>query len=201
MSTNKQTIDTYDRSAAKLAAYFKGIGARTKDIDLALQLADNPAAARVVEIGCGDGRDAAEIISRVAEFEGFDPSEGLLDIARQKVPGVRFVKADALTYEYPNGLDVVYAFASLLHVSKQDMPAVCQKVVAALRPGGIFYVSLKKRDEYAEEIKKDEYGERLFYFYNPALFAQLASDAFEVVHSDEQVIGHTPWFTLALRKK
>ena len=138
MNWNSKTIETYDESAEALAGYFKGIGPRVYDIELALKLANMITSARAVEIGCGDGRDATEIIKRVEWYEGFDPSEGLLKIARQKLPQASFVRADALIYNYPSNLDVIYAFASLLHVNKGDLKTVFEKAAKALRKGGIF---------------------------------------------------------------
>lgn len=55
------TTNTYDESAEALAEFFKGIGPRTSYIDLAFKLIGYKEHARVVEIGCGDGRDATEI--------------------------------------------------------------------------------------------------------------------------------------------
>ena len=84
-----KNIQTYDSSAIALAEYFKGIGPRINDIELGLNLARASKKARVVEIGCGDGRDAIEIVKRSGWYEGFDPSEGLLDIARNTYPKLR----------------------------------------------------------------------------------------------------------------
>lgn len=200
MDWNTKTIETYDTSAKALADYFRGIGPRAKDIELALELAGAMQDARVIEIGCGDGRDAAEIVKRTAWYEGFDPSEGLLKIARSKLPQASFVRADALTYAYPNDLDVIYAFASLLHVNQNDLKIVLEKASKALRKGGIFYISLKERDSYTEEVKKDEYGERMFYYYNVALIKELAGDMFSTIHETHQRMGKTDWFTIALKK-
>lgn len=201
MNYSKTTIDTYDKSAKELAEYFRGIGPRIKDIELALELAGaKDRSARVVEIGCGDGRDAQEIIKRTAWYEGFDPSNGLLELARRDVSNTSFVTADAMSYQFPKNLDVVYAFASLLHVNKKDFGKVCQRVLTALKPGGIFFISVKERSEYAEEAKKDQYGERMFYFYNATVVRGLMGDGFVVVHEDHQKIGHTDWMTIALRK-
>lgn len=195
-----QTIKTYNDSAKDLAEYFRGIGPRVSDVELGLKLAQAADSAKVVEIGCGDGRDAEEITKRVAKYEGFDPSEGLLEIARNRLPNASFVRADALTYPYPSDLDVIYAFASLLHVNKQDMKLVLNKIAAALRPGGILYVSLKERSSYQEEVKLDQYGKRMFYYYNPAVIKAIASGTFATIHEDHQIHGHTEWFTLALRR-
>lgn len=199
MNWDDKTIETYDASAKELAEYFRGIGSRIDDIELGLKLA-SATDARVMEIGCGDGRDAAEIVKRVAWYEGCDPSKGLLAIARHKLPEASFVEADALSYEYPSNLDVIYAFASLLHVNRNDMPAVFAKAATALRTGGVFYISLKERATYTEEVKKDQYGERMFYLYTAPLIKELAGDAFRTVHEDHHRHGNTDWFTIAFKK-
>lgn len=194
------TIETYNRSAPALAEYFKGIGSRVEDIDRAFNLAGNPPNPSVVEIGCGDGRDAKEIVRRTQNYVGFDISEGMIEIAQNYLAGARFETADAVTYEYPENTDIVFAFASLLHLDKNESQQVIGKVQQSLKPGGVFYISSKYRSEYSEEIKKDQYGERLFYFYNPELIKGLAGRNYESVFEDQQIIGSTEWFEIALRK-
>lgn len=200
MNWYKQNIATYDKSAKQLAEYFKGIGPRVKDIKYALELAGNPKNARVIEIGCGDGRDAKEIVKLVDWYEGIDPSAGLLEIAKKDLPNANFVAADALTYIYPKDIDVVYAFASLLHVNKEDLLMVFDKVFKSLKKDGIFYISLKEREEYTEEIKKDKFGERMFYFYNADIIKKIALDKFSSIYENSQIHGDTKWFTIALKK-
>ena len=93
-----------------------------------------------------------------------------------------------------------FAFASLLHVNKNDFKSVCLKVRRALRVGGIFFVSLKERENYAREIKAESYGKRVFYYYTTVLVKNLAGNGFETAHEERYVIGHTLWFNIALRK-
>ena len=200
MNWYDRTIKTYDKSADKLADFYRGIGPRLKDIKFALKLANVSKNARVIELGCGDGRDAIEIIKLVAWYEGIDPSKGMLKIARASSPGASFVLADALTYNYPKHIDVIFAFASLLHVKKDDLPKVFEKCARSLKVGGIFYISLKERDTYTEDIVKDDYGERMFYYYNVDLITQLAANLFEPIYIDHQIKGHTAWFTIALKR-
>lgn len=195
-----QNIKTYDKSAKELAEYFKGIGPRVEDISNALKLAGNPEKPRVIEIGCGDGRDAKEIVKLVNWYEGVDPSKGLLDIARKDLPDTNFTVADALTYKYPENLDVVYAFASLLHVNKKDLGTVFEKVYQSLKVNGIFYISLKEKEVYTEEVKKDKYGERMFYFYNTKIIKKIAPSKFNSIYENSQIHCDTKWFTIALKK-
>ncbi len=196
----QQTVDTYNRSAKELAEYFRGIGPRVKYIDAALELAGNPDGPRVVEIGCGDGRDAKDIVGKVDWYLGVDISEELIKLAREHVPKGNFEVADAVTFEYPKDLDVVFAFASLLHLDKDEVRTVLGKVNEALRPGGIFYISTKWDAEYSQRVKDDRFGRRAFYLYNAEIITQLAGDDYEVASNQREVIGRTEWLELALRK-
>lgn len=196
----EETVETYDKSAKELAKYFAGIGARAEDIELGFRLAGNPSKARVVELGCGDGRDAKEIVERAGWYEGMDISEGLLHLARKYVPNASFVQADAVTYKFPENLDIIFAFASLLHLNKTETQSVLMRALKALNPGGIFFISLKYSPEYTEKIKEDRYGRRQFFFYNPELIEKLAGKEYETVFKDFQTMGHTEWFTIALKK-
>ncbi|MDL2341964.1 MAG: class I SAM-dependent methyltransferase [Patescibacteria group bacterium] len=200
MEWHEKTLQTYNTSAEQLAEYFQGIGPRTDDIERGLTLAHGADDARVVEIGCGDGRDAVEINKRVGWYEGVDPSASLLAIARQRLPNASFVEAHATSYTYPQRLNAIFAFASLLHVSRDILPAVFMKGHEALTDGGIYYISMKERPEYTEEVKNDDYGQRMFYFYNSNDVKRLAGPGFKPVYETHQTIGHTDWFTLALEK-
>lgn len=197
----KLTVETYDNSAHEFAQYFEGIGPRTHDIDAAFALAGDPENPRVLEIGCGDGRDAAEIVKRTNNYVGIDVSEGMLAIARSRVLGAEFIRADAAEYEMSENLDIIFAFASLLHLRDTEVKSVLDRGHEALRPGGIFYISLKHQGEYVEEIKDDRFGTRQFFFYNPAEIVRLAGGNYRRVHQDFQKIGATKWFTIGLQNK
>lgn len=194
------TIDTYNNSAKSLAEYFQGIGSRVRDIDTAFGLIGNPSDPSIVEIGCGDGRDAKEIISRTANYIGFDISEAMIKIAKDYVPGARFEISDAVTFNYPTNTDIVFAFASLLHLDRDEVGQVLGKVHRSLKKDGIFYISSKYSPEYSKGIKNDQYGERLFYFYNSELIKELAGDKYESVFENLQTLGKTEWFEIALKK-
>ncbi len=196
----QETVDTYNKSAKEYAQYFKGFGPRIRYIEQAWKLAGNPKQAKVVEIGCGDGRDAKEIIKRTKNYTGFDISEGFIKLAKKQIPNGKFEVADAATYKFSNNLDIVFAFASLLHLDKDEFRQVLRNVHKALKPAGIFYISVKYAPAYQEYIKKDEHGQRLFYFYHLELIEELAGKDYKTVYSERETIGHTDWLEVALRK-
>lgn len=205
MNYKAMTVATYDAAAEDMTAHFQNYsdGAAIDIIEVALSHANDPKKARVVEVGCGAGKEAAELVKRVGWYQGFDPSAKLLEIAKKRVPEASFVQDDALGYVYPSDLDTVFAFASMLHLDKDDFAAACKKISAALRPGGLLCISLKEADEYKEVLQEDAFGKRMFYLYNPKLVCELAGSGFEPVFERHETVGpkSKPWFTLILKKR
>ncbi len=200
MTTKLQTTQTYDNSARALADYFTGIGARTVEVDLVFNLVANQNDPSVLEIGCGDGRDAIEILKHTTNYVGMDISKGMLDVAKEKLPNVEFHQTDIAEYVFPENLDIIFSFASLLHSDIKEVEDVLSRAYDALAPGGVFYISLKSMPEYTQKVKDDRFGSRLFYYYNASLIQRLAGDRYETVFLDNQTIEDTDWFSIALMK-
>jgi predicted TPR repeat methyltransferase len=196
----QETIDTYNESAEALSEYFRGIGPRTEDIEQAFKLAGDVQNPRVVEIGCGDGRDAKEITTRTNWYLGFDVSESMINLAKQHVADAEFEIADAVSFTYPPDVGIVFAFASLLHLDKDELETVFYKVAEALRPKGIFYISTKYSPEYREEVKEDQFGKRLFYFYNQQELEKIAGTKFAAVYTNQITHGNTDWIEIAFQR-
>lgn len=195
-----QTIETYNASANTIAAKFDRMGSRIGDVRKALSYvtAENP---RVVEIGCGNGRDAEAVLQCTDSYVGFDISEKMIELARAKVPGADFRIADAETFAFPAGTDAVLSFASLLHSPKEAVRSVLRNVRTSLNDGGVILLSLKEGDGYREETVTDDFGTRTFYLYTPGVIEELAGDGYETVFEDHQDKGVWKWFTQILRKR
>lgn len=200
---NNETLDTYNRSAKELAKYFKGIGPRVKYVERALELAGKTdGSADALELGCGDGRDAVEIIKHCRTYTGIDYSTGLISLAKELLPSADFRVVDMQDFDFPyRKYDVVYAFASILHIDKASLRNLLKSVARSLKVGGIFYISTKYADRYKKEWKEDEHGRRLFYFYSPKAIANLSKKDFDVVFEEAEIIKGKPWTEMALRKK
>jgi SAM-dependent methyltransferase len=101
-----------------------------------------PAGGSVLELGCGGGQDSEALLVR-----GFavTPTDGSPELASQAARRlglpVRVLLFEDL--DESNAFDGVWANACLLHVPRPALPAVIDKVQAALRPGGVFYASFK----------------------------------------------------------
>ncbi len=196
------TLKTYNFSAKELANYFHTIGSRVKYIEAALEMAgQNDGSANVLELGCGDGWDADDILQRVQSYVGLDYSKELIKLAKKRLPAADFRLVDVQNYDYPEqAYDVVFAFDLILHIDKESLKLLMQKVARSLKVGGVFYISSKHGDEYKKEWIEDKYGRRLFYYYNEATIKDCAAGSFEVAASDLQYRGNTKWLHISLRR-
>lgn len=199
MDLKTQTIDTYNKSAQALTDKFNSQPARIHDIELAFSKLhkENPF---VIEIGCGNGRDAEEICKRTNNYTGMDVSEKLIDIAKARLPGKHFIVADVETFEFPPNIDIVFSFASLIHVSKESMKVILERIYNSLSPNGLVFVSLKYSDSYVQVTKDDEFGTRTYWHYSEQDIYDIAPQfSFEsLLHSN---VRGQAWIEILLRKK
>ncbi len=198
MDKKKQTIQTYNKSAEAMTEKFNDIGVRTEDVKRGFSFIkkDNP---KVVEIGCGNGREAKEILKHTNDYLGIDISEELIKIARKENPDGKFKVVDLEDFNFSKNIDIIFSFASLLHSDKDNVKIILDRAYKSLNNQGIFYISLKY-DDYQERIIEDEFGIRTYYFYTPELIKELAGLKYKTVHIDIQDLKGQKWFNIILKK-
>ena len=199
-SIKQRTIVTYDKSAQEHGIKFDQIGARVHDVELAFTYLSrlNP---RVVELGCGNGRDAVIITNRTNDYLGIDLSEEMINLAQEKVPGANFQVADLETFQFPEGTDIIFAFASLLHSDRDSVKRVLENANQALNPGGVFFISLKLGEYHQRIMDREGYGPKTFYFYTPEEIKALAPEELKSVYQETERFNKQDWFNIILQKR
>lgn len=113
----------------------------------------------ILDAGCGSGRDSLFFLKHGYKVCSIDASRELCKLAEeyigQSVECVRFQDM-----EYEGLFDGVWACASLLHLSKKELPMVLRKFYRALKLGGVMYASFKYGD------KEEERSGRFFSDYH-----------------------------------
>ncbi len=109
-----------------------------------------PAGARILDAGCGSGRDARAFKDRGYQVTAFDASPELARLAAEhsglQVQVAHFLSLpDAAQLGLPAGtlFDGIWACASLLHVARRDQPEAWSRLWRLLKPGGVVYASYK----------------------------------------------------------
>lgn len=140
------SIDYYDRHAASF--FTSTVGLDMASIRQRF-LAYVPAGGRILDAGCGSARDALAFHNAGYEVTAFDGSAEMVRLAREHTGlPVRLLTFSELDFEA--SFDGIWASASLLHVPRPELAAVLASLNRAMRPGGVFYVSMKLGDEDRE---------------------------------------------------
>ena len=111
---------------------------------------------RILDAGCGTGRDALEFIRLGYEVTALDPSPAMLRYCNRKIREAKLVKeteraakasrSQEMTFDeisFRNEFDGVWAAASLLHVPVQAMPETLRILLRSLKPKGVLFFSMK----------------------------------------------------------
>lgn len=107
--------------------------------------------AQILDLGCGSGRDAKHFLDEGYKVEAIDGSQALCASASEYIgKEVKCVMFEDI--DYTDEFDAVWACASLLHVSKSELPGIIQKVRDVIKPGGIFFTCFKYgNNEYVKD--------------------------------------------------
>lgn len=133
-----------------MGAFYEHHAARycraTRDIDItavrAAFLAHLPMGGRILDAGCGSGRDGRAFLDAGYVVAAFDGSAPLAELAGSHI-GQPVRVLDFREVDWQSEFDGVWACASLLHVPWTELPGVVGRLVAALKPGGVLYMSFK----------------------------------------------------------
>lgn len=145
-------------------------GAPANNRHLHAFMARLPTGGHVLELGCGAGQDSEAMLA-----EGFDvtPSDGTPEMAAAAAKRLgRAVKVLLFEdIEETDAYDGVWANACLLHVPREHLAGIVERVQRALKPGGVFYASFKA----GEAEGRDRFG-RYYNYPSPAWLAGAYGD-------------------------
>ncbi|MBH5322265.1 class I SAM-dependent methyltransferase [Aurantiacibacter sediminis] len=135
------TLAYYEKSASYYTLSFAQ--APSRDLDSFLDKLKPEA--RILELGCGGGQDAARMMARGFSVDATDGVSAMVRKANERFAvGARQMRFDELLAHAK--YDAVWAHACLLHVPRADLPNVLSRIHQALRQGGWHYASFKLGD-------------------------------------------------------
>lgn len=155
---------------------------------------------RILDFGCGPGRDLKIFRELGHEAIGLEGAERFVESARN-YSGCEVWRQDFLKLALPaKFFDGIFANASLFHVPSQELPRVLQDLVAALKPDGVLFSS-NPRGENEEGWNGQRYG----CYYDLARWRDLVTAAgfYEISHYYRPPglpRGQQPWLASIWRK-
>ena len=138
--------DPTDLTLAYYAQNAEAFASSTADVDFAATQARFEAllapGARVLDFGCGSGRDAKHFVEAGFDVVATDGSPELCRIAEQRA-GIPVRNERFEDLREVEAYDGIWACSSILHLPKRELADVLSKMRTALRPRGVIYTSFK----------------------------------------------------------
>jgi SAM-dependent methyltransferase len=167
-----QTLAFYDRNA-------QAFWARTHDHDVRHNIAalirfiEGKPPFRILDFGCGPGRDLKAFRELGHETIGLEGSKPFADMARAH-SGCEVWVQDFLKLDLPpEGFDGIFANASLFHVPPQELPRVLGELRTALKPRGVLFSSNPHGADTEETRSDGRYGA----YHSPGTWRRYMKDA------------------------
>ena len=137
---NGQTLSFYNTNAEQYVA-------ETIDLDISSNrerfLNCISKEGRILDLGCGSGRDSRFFLDNDYKVTPLDASEELAKLASDFIGKPVEIKSFQ-ELDYLNAFDGIWACASLLHCPKTEIDDVLKRIAYALKPQGIVYMSFKQ---------------------------------------------------------
>ena len=196
-----RTLAHYDENAL---SFWQG----TRDHDVTqnyaalLDALARPAPLRLLDFGCGPGRDLVALSALGHVVTGLDGSAEFVAMARTRFSGLvlhqNFLELDLGEARF----DGIFANASLFHVPGADLPRVLRQLWSCLCPGGVLFCSNPRAfDHDREGWSGERYGT---YLTRESWLARVAAAGFLVerdfLRPPDKPPSEQPWLALVARR-
>ena len=140
------TIDYYNRNVQDFVDRTVSVNfTRIQKVFLELL----PRDARILDFGCGSGRDTKFFLDCGYQV---DATDGSIELCRaaSEYTGIHVKRILFQELDEVEKYDGIWACASILHVKKTELPDIIRKMSSATKENGIMYVSFKYGDYEGE---------------------------------------------------
>lgn len=156
---------------------------------------------RILDLGCGSGRDTKFFLERGYDVEAVDGSAELCRLASQYT-GVRVKQMLFEELSAVDQYDGIWACSSILHLPIDKLYEVMQKMATALKKNGIIYTSFKYGTFAGER------NGRYFTDMTEVTFADLIKESISLAVEEQWISSDArperseeKWLNLFLRKR
>lgn len=134
---------TYDAVAAAYDTAFAD-ELQDKPLDRALltSFAELTSSGTICDIGCGPGHITRFLARQHADIVGLDLSPAMVEIARQRAPGLSFTVGSMLNLPVADGAWAgAVSLYSIIHLTPSERATACYEFARVIRPGGWLLVA------------------------------------------------------------
>ena len=192
-----KTIEYYNQNADMFAQ-----GTRLVDFTVVQELFAKmlPIGSKILDFGCGSGRDTKYFLEKGYQVEATDGSSELCKLA-SAFTGIEVKEMLFQDLDASGKYEGIWACSSILHLSKKELFPVIRKMCDALKDNGVIYTSFKYGDFEGER------NGRYFTDFTEDTFDKFIKVIQELTIEEEWITsdvrpgrGEEKWLNLILRK-
>ena len=192
-----KTIEYYNQNADMFAQ-----GTRLVDFTVVQERFRKmlPVGSRILDFGCGSGRDTKYFLEKGYRVEATDGSSELCKLA-SVFAGIEVKEMLFQDLDVSGKYEGIWACSSILHLSKKELLPVIRKMCDALKDNGVIYTSFKYGDFEGER------NGRYFTDFTEDTFDKFIKVIPELTIEEEWITsdvrpgrGEEKWLNLILRK-
>ena len=155
---------------------------------------------KILDFGCGSGRDTKYFLSKGFQVDAMDGSAELCRIAEENInmPVKQMLFSELNDIEKYDG---IWACSSILHLPKEELKDVLDKMICATKNGGYIYTSFKygdfegyRNERYFTDFKEESFNDFIKSFPGLTMIEEWVSNDIRPGRSDEK------WLNLILKK-
>ncbi|MEA2576202.1 MAG: hypothetical protein QOH93_3500 [Chloroflexia bacterium] len=164
---------------------------------------DLPDGAKVLDLGCGAGVPSTQFLSRRFDVTGVDVSAHQLELARNYAPGATFIKSDMTALSFPEAtFDLIVAFYSIIHVPREEQPALVSNIHSWLKPGGRFLATWPLTEWEGEEKDWQGWGAAMWWSHFGGVDnLNMLREAGFMIESVEEHVDEEDWLWVVATKE
>ncbi|RXJ77072.1 methyltransferase [Arcobacter sp. F155] len=198
------TINYYEENASTLVERYESADVNNVQ-NLLLKTFDINS--KLLEIGCGSGRDTLFMIKSNYNVIAIDGSKNMIEEAKKIHPELKerlFHKILPNDLEFDNKFDGIYSISTLMHLSKDALRKTLSKVYNLLNQNGKFLMSVSL---FRDDIDKDGFDNKGRFFLSLSFeeWIKICEEVgFSIVKTKRNKDGldrsGIEWLTLVLEK-
>jgi SAM-dependent methyltransferase len=184
----------YDQIAGEYLASKEAIDGQIEALLRGLTAGLGPRA-RVLDLGCGAGVPVTQWLAGRFRVTGVDLSAAQLALAREHLPGAALVRADMGMIAFaPGSFDAVVSCYAIIHLPREEHPALLASIARWLRPGGRFLATWAMGDWEGREEDWLGWGAPMWWsHYDEATNLRLLREAGFAIERAELREGAERW--------
>lgn len=156
--------------------------------------------ARILDVGCGAGRDMLWLANRGFACAGLDCSPALAELARRHT-GLSVFEADFETFDFQGmDMDALLLVGALVHVPHERFRLIFLRILRALKPQG--HVLLTMKQGQGTQTRPDG---RVFYLWPKAdlmpIFEDCSLICIEYFEQQSKIRASDIWMSFVLQSQ